>query len=91
MKRTITLIALAVLGFQFANATNGSEMNTKTHQLEEAINDNTEGRIYYWEVENAHGSASGFVTSMEKAEEMINKVSKGDVNRVTIVKSNPIK
>ena len=94
MKKIITLIAILVFGIQLSQATPALPLNLLV-DIDASIllsenNDSTdEGRIYYWKVENAHSSASGYVLTLEKAESMIKKVSKGDYNRTIIVMSNP--
>lgn len=92
MNKTITLVAILVFGIQFCNASTALPVNPVIKTIVTDVKENseaTEDRVYFWKVSNANSSASGYVFSLEKAESMIKKVSKGDYNRTIVVMSNP--
>ena len=95
MKKTITLIALAMVA-NLSYATNGSELNMPLLDLDKiqvagTETETVENRVYYWEVENAYGKASGYSFSYDKVQAIITKASKGDYSRAIVVMSNPRK
>ena len=91
MNKIITLFAILVCGIQFSNATTVLPVNTVLNNIvtDEVENNEIEDRFYFWKVENAHGSASGYSMTFEKAQEMVKKVSVGDHSRYVIIMSNP--
>ncbi|MFT5907918.1 MAG: hypothetical protein ACI836_001073 [Saprospiraceae bacterium] len=92
MNKIIILFAILVCGMQFSNASTGFSVNTLLDAtLIDFVEseDLTEDRFYFWKVENANGSASGYSMTLEKAESMIKKVSEGDYNIEVIIMSDP--
>jgi phosphodiesterase/alkaline phosphatase D-like protein len=92
MNKIITLFAILVCGIQFSNASTALSVNTILDTTVTAVfesDDLTEDRFYFWKVENAHGSASGYSMTLEKAESMIKKVSEGDYSISVIIMSDP--
>jgi hypothetical protein len=92
MNKIITLFAILVCGIQFSTASTVLSVNalldaTITDVVESE--DLTEDRFYFWKVENANGSASGYSMTLEKAESMIKKVSEGDYIISVIIMSDP--
>ncbi|EDM42880.1 hypothetical protein SCB49_11307 [unidentified eubacterium SCB49] len=91
MIKKITLFAILVFGIQFCNASIALPLKPIINEviIDVENNDVEEDRFYFWKVENAHGVASGYSLTLEKAKEMIKKVSEGDKSRSVIIMSNP--